>query len=151
MNEARRWVLFGALLVSCAPHRPEPTEPRAIPGPSGAATNVPSSSAAADDFAKSAPTGRGLNPEQIRTVVLAKALDFQGCFEAELARSPELKGEVTVAFTVAPDGSVEEARVISSSLGNAAVESCMLDVFRKLEFPSAELKTGAVFPFAFRR
>jgi TonB family protein len=91
-----------------------------------------------------------LSPEQVRGVVVAKLLDFQGCYAAERARHPDLKGGISIHFTVAADGSVEDAQVISSSLGNAAVESCMLDVFRKLVFPSADLRTRAVFPFVFR-
>ncbi|MEO8178942.1 MAG: AgmX/PglI C-terminal domain-containing protein [Deltaproteobacteria bacterium] len=96
----------------------------------------------------SAP-GQGLNPEQIGRVVRARNGAFRACYESAAARDPKLQGGVTVSFTVSPDGSVA-ARIASSSLDNARVESCMLRTFSRLHFPSADKPTNATFPFIFR-
>jgi hypothetical protein len=99
-------------------------------------------------IAASAP-GQGLNPEQIGRVVRARNGAFRACYESAAARDPKLQGGVTVSFTVSPDGSVT-ARIASSSLDNARVESCMLRTFSRLHFPTADKPTNATFPFIFR-
>jgi TonB family protein len=58
---------------------------------------------------------------------------------------------VTIAFVVGTDGVVDDANVASSSLGKPDVEECMLKTFRGLRFPTAEKRTGASFPFVFRK
>jgi hypothetical protein len=93
--------------------------------------------------------GQGLGSEQIRRVVQARAGAFRACYESAAARDPKLQGGVTVSFTVSPDGSVE-ARVSSSSLDNARVESCVLRIFNRLHFPTADKPTNANYPLVFR-
>lgn len=96
----------------------------------------------------SAP-GQGLTPEQISRVVRARAGAFRACYESAAARDPKLAGGITVSFTVSPSGSVA-ARIASSSLGNARVESCVLRMFNRLHFPSADKPTNANWPLVFR-
>jgi TonB family protein len=61
-----------------------------------------------------------------------------------------LQGGVTIAFSIAPGGSVSGASVASSSLGNARVEGCILRQARRLKFPAADKPTNANYPFVFR-
>jgi outer membrane biosynthesis protein TonB len=91
-----------------------------------------------------------LSPEQIRKVVMANVSAFQGCYEIELVKDPELKGGVAVAFQVGTEGSVVDAHVSSSSIGNPRIEGCMLETFKRLKFPRADVRTSAVFPFVFK-
>ena len=96
----------------------------------------------------SAP-GQGLSPEQISRVVRAREGAFRACYESAAARDPKLQGGVTVNFTVAPSGSVN-ARIASSTLGNPRVESCVLRMFNRLHFPTADKPTSANWPLVFR-
>jgi hypothetical protein len=98
----------------------------------------------------SAPAGQGLSPEQIRRVVMSRHGAFQACFEIAQAHDPNLKGNVGIAFSVAPSGSVSSASITGSSLKNPRVEGCMLRAFQRLKFPAADKATNASFPFAFR-
>jgi hypothetical protein len=98
--------------------------------------------------ATSAP-GQGLSSEQIRRVVTARAGTFRACYETAAARDPKLAGGITVSFTVGPSGDVA-ARIASSSLGNPRVESCVLRMFNRLHFPSADKPTNANWPLVFR-
>jgi hypothetical protein len=98
--------------------------------------------------AASAP-GQGLSPEQISRVVRARAGAFRACYESAAARDPKLQGGITVSFTVSPSGSVT-ARIASSSLANPRVESCVLRMFNRLHFPSADKPTSANWPLVFR-
>ena len=96
----------------------------------------------------SAP-GQGLSPEQISRVVRARSGAFRACYESAASRDPKLAGGITVSFTVSPSGSVT-ARISNSSLGNARVESCVLRMFNRLRFPSADKPTSANWPLVFR-
>jgi hypothetical protein len=98
--------------------------------------------------ATSAP-GQGLTPEQISRVVRARSGAFRACYESAASRDPKLAGGITVSFTVSPSGSVA-ARIASSSLGNPRVESCVLRMFNRLHFPSADKATNANWPLVFR-
>jgi uncharacterized protein YfaS (alpha-2-macroglobulin family) len=73
------------------------------------------------------------------------------CYEVELRRNPSLAGNLVVRFTIAPDGSVSDARIKSSTIGSAPVEACVVERFRKLTF--TEPKGGGVvivsYPFLF--
>jgi TonB family protein len=64
--------------------------------------------------------------EAIHTVLVGHVKAVQYCYERELKRSPSLKGKVTVRITIAPDGSVKNAEIISSTLDNPRVERCIL-------------------------
>jgi hypothetical protein len=99
--------------------------------------------------AASSASGQSLTSEQIRRVVVARSGAFRACYESAAARDPKLAGGITVSFTVSPSGDVA-ARIASSSLANPRVESCVLRMFNRLHFPSAEKPTIANWPLVFR-
>jgi len=75
---------------------------------------------------------------------------FRACYEGAAARDPNLKGTVTVTWSIAPGGSVTAANIAGSSLGTARVDGCVLRQVKRLRFPVADKGTNASFPFAFR-
>ena len=79
----------------------------------------------------------------------ARSGAFRACYETAAARDPKLQGGVTVSFTVSPGGDVT-ARIANSSLANARVESCVLRMFNRLHFPTADKSTSANWPLVFR-
>ena len=97
-----------------------------------------------------APPGQGLSPDQIARVVRSRMGAFQACYEIATAHDPTLKGNVGVAFSISPGGSVSSASITGSSLSNPRVEGCILRAFNRLQFPTADKPTNAGFPFAFR-
>jgi hypothetical protein len=97
-----------------------------------------------------AKAGQGLSPEQIRRVVMSRQGAFQACYEIALSKDPGAKGGVTVGFSISPGGDVASANVSHSSLGNERAEGCMMRVFNRLKFPSADKATNASFPFVFK-
>lgn len=96
-----------------------------------------------------AAPGQGLSPDQISRVVRARQGAFRACYDSAAARDPKLAGGITVSFSVSPAGSVT-ARIASSSLANARVESCVLRTFNRLRFPTADAPTSANWPLVFR-
>ena len=91
----------------------------------------------------------GLNPEQIRRVVVAHRGALQACYEVEAQKDPTLRGGVTVAWTIDPSGAVTSANMSGSTIHNARVEGCVLRQVRSWHFPSSDGVSQALFPFTF--
>jgi len=91
----------------------------------------------------------GLNPEQIRRVVIAHRGALQACYEIEAEKDPTLKGGVTVSWTIDPGGSVTSANLAGTTIHNARVEGCVLRQIRTWHFPSSDGVSQATFPFSF--
>ncbi|HSI03466.1 MAG TPA: AgmX/PglI C-terminal domain-containing protein, partial [Myxococcota bacterium] len=51
---------------------------------------------------------------------------------------PDLAGKVVAAFTIGGRGEVLESRVAESTLGNTAVEQCLMRVVGHMTFPPCE-------------
>ena len=73
------------------------------------------------------------------------------CYQRELAKNPNLGGKIVIKFVIAKDGTVSKADKKTSTMNNAAVESCIETRFRRMEFP--EPKGGGIvivsYPFLF--
>ena len=91
----------------------------------------------------------GLNPEQIRRVVIAHRGALQACYEIEAQKDPTLKGGVTVSWTIDASGGVTSAGLAGSTIHNQRVEGCVLRQVRTWHFPSSDGNSQATFPFSF--
>lgn len=74
-----------------------------------------------------------LDEGNLRDVLRRKRRDVQRCYERALATNPELRGRVTVQFTVGADGSVSDARLPENGL-NDSVGNCILGRVRRWRF-----------------
>ena len=79
-----------------------------------------------------------LSREVIRRVVQRHRNEIRFCYEQQLNARPDLEGRVAVQFIISPSGAVQTAAVASSSLGNSAVEQCIVQKVRTWSFPSPE-------------
>ena len=91
----------------------------------------------------------GLSPDQIGRVVRQNASAIKYCYETQVQRRPNMRGQVAIAFRIDPSGSVSTARVASSSLGDSNVEGCVVRVVRRMRFPQADTPSSVTFPFSF--
>jgi hypothetical protein len=74
----------------------------------------------------------------------------RACYESEAQRNPSLKGGVVLSWQILPDGSVSAPAMVSSTLGNARVEGCLLRQLRGWHFPASESQSIVPsFPFGF--
>jgi hypothetical protein len=81
-------------------------------------------------------TVRGaLDREIIRRVVRMHMNEVRYCYETELARRPGLAGRVAVQFVIGATGEALSSVLQSSTLGNARVENCIVQAFRRWTFP----------------
>jgi hypothetical protein len=95
-------------------------------------------------------SGGGLNPEQVRRVVMAHQGALKACYESEAQRNPNLKGVVTEQWQIVPGGAVTSASVASSTLGNPRVEGCIVRQVKAWHFPAAATPTTVgAYPFRF--
>ena len=92
-----------------------------------------------------------LDRKVIDQVIAADLGAIRACYENELSRNPGLAGTVTVKFVVASTGAVQSALTKTSTLHNAAVESCVNGRISRLTFPGP--KGGGIvivsYPFTF--
>ena len=63
---------------------------------------------------------------EVSAVVYRHSQAIQYCYEREMKRNPDLKGKVVVRFTILPNGTVTNAQIVTSTLGNENVERCIL-------------------------
>jgi TonB family protein len=79
-----------------------------------------------------------LDKEIIRRTVRRHLNEVRYCYDSALAAHPALSGRLVVQFTIAPTGRVLAALLSSSTMGNVAVESCVVAAVRRWEFPEPQ-------------
>ncbi|MCB9674526.1 MAG: energy transducer TonB [Alphaproteobacteria bacterium] len=92
-----------------------------------------------------------LDKGAIRDAVMARMHKFQGCFTRALQKDPELGGgKVVVRFGITPGGRANDVQIVSTSFGRPAVEGCLVDALRDVQFPpSGHGASSVTWPFVF--
>lgn len=80
--------------------------------------------------------GAWLTPQEIDAAVKGHLEDVRDCYRHELALDPVLEGAVAVLFAINPTGRVDSVSIAMSSFRSGSVETCIVDAFTQLEFPS---------------
>jgi hypothetical protein len=91
-----------------------------------------------------------LSREQVLKVVNAHKAGLNYCYEKELQRKTTLAGTISIFWMILPDGSVQKANVQNTTMGDPAVEGCILRQVKQWVFPKAPGQTHVNFPFIFR-
>jgi outer membrane biosynthesis protein TonB len=96
-------------------------------------------------------TDGSLSKEQVYKVVKAHFAGVKYCYEKELQHKQSLSGGVDMFWVIQPDGTVSKANVKKSTMGDAAVEGCILRQVKQWTFPKAPGQTTVnPFPFVFK-
>ena len=96
-------------------------------------------------------TDGSLSKEQIMKVVKAHMAGVKYCYEKELQHKTSLAGGVDIFWVILPDGTVQRASVKGSTMGDAAVEGCILRQVKQWQFPKAPAQTiVGRYPFIFK-
>ncbi len=140
------WVLVAssaALALGCD-KRPAPKAERASPPPVAASTATlpaPSPLATTESLPDGAPMAAAesighLPQDQIQRVVRERFDVFRECYEAGLARNPNLEGRVSIRFVIDREGRVQLAEpTADTNLPAPSVVACVLKGYRSLTFP----------------
>jgi TonB family protein len=93
-----------------------------------------------------------LDLELIRQVIQRNQAQLRFCYESLLPRHPALAGEVTVRFTVLPNGTVAHTTVTRSTVNNPVLEACVTGRVRAWLFPKPEGESPVLvtYPFLFQ-
>ncbi len=80
----------------------------------------------------------GLSKEIINAVVKRHQSEIRACYDSALQRNPGTRGKIVTAFDIQPNGIVSMANVKESSVGDKALENCILSRIRSWRFPTPE-------------
>ena len=87
----------------------------------------------------------------IKAYIATKMGAIKACYQKGLQSNPDLSGKIKVRFLIQPNGAVNPAKVDESTIGNDAVESCVMNNVKAWKFPQAKGGgvTTVVYPFVF--
>jgi len=77
--------------------------------------------------------------DEIARVFDQKKGEIFRLYDRALRKNPTLAGKVVVELTIAPDGSVKKARILSSELGDEALERKLILKFKRFRFSSSNV------------
>jgi TonB family protein len=97
----------------------------------------------------SAEVSEGLDPAIIRRVARAHINEIRYCYNEGLSRNPELEGRAVVRFEIGTSGRVHRAELQTSTLADAAVESCMVEAVERWMFPKPNAGRPVVVSYPF--
>ncbi len=80
----------------------------------------------------------GLPKDVINAVVQRHRSEIRACYDAALQRNPNLRGKVSVAFNISPQGDVITASVRESTIGDSGLDGCIVSRVRTWKFPKPE-------------
>ena len=90
--------------------------------------------------------------QSIMKVVLARQGRITYLYQKYLKRNPNLRGKISIEFTIAPNGFVTSARMIESTVNHPDLERDLLNLVKRLKFdPIPSGNVTAIFPFEFLR
>lgn len=125
-------------------------------GPVGATAKEPSDAVPAvddDRYAVLYPLEQTLTidgplpPEEVKEKVLRKRFELRRCYQEGIDENPQLKGEMSLQFTVAgSNGKVTAAVERDTQFSDAAVRECILKEIRSWQF-SGDKKSMSVIRF----
>ena len=77
----------------------------------------------------------GLTTQEVQNVIRANLNQIRHCYEQLLQRSPRASGKIKMKFVVARNGRVSSASIISSTVRDSRMKSCVTSKVRRWKFP----------------
>jgi hypothetical protein len=95
-----------------------------------------------------------VDPAAIEQAIRRHSNEFRYCYERELnAGNPKLSGKIFTTFVIGPSGLANQTAIKSSTVKNAMVEKCVLQVIRRItEFPkpAGGASVTVTYPFTYQ-
>ncbi len=88
-----------------------------------------------------------MDPAVFTRVMQKRRSSFKVCYRKALADNPQAQGDLTLRFTVSPTGRVAQVERVGLGIEHAAMESCVLRVVRRIQFPPLDGKTRVTFEY----
>ena len=93
------------------------------------------------------PIGGKLTKDDIKRYVEKHGETFGGCYEIGAGKGQQFVATVTLKITIGPSGSVNDVRVVKSTAKNKKVDECVVNGFKKIQFPKPKDGATSVFTF----
>jgi TonB family protein len=74
-------------------------------------------------------------PQEYARAIGSHSGDVRGCYDQALRRTPNLNGQAKLQITIGPKGGVQSAKIVDSTLNDAALEACILGKVRGWTLP----------------
>ncbi|MGM0574833.1 MAG: TonB family protein [Myxococcota bacterium] len=96
-----------------------------------------------------AMTGTGrVDKKAIARVFSRRKRAIQYCYEKALKVNENVKGKVTIKFTIGPAGRITNVSIVTNSTGDASIGQCIMNKVKTWRFPPPEGgSVTATFPF----
>lgn len=97
--------------------------------------------------------GATIDKEGVRRVIKSKHEVIARCYEKELRFKTQLSGKIVLSFVLDDQGRATHVKIKSSDIGDANVETCIVNEFQTWRFPEApkgEL-ANVSYPFVFTK
>lgn len=92
----------------------------------------------------------GLSRRDVANVIGGHIDALAACYDTGLEANPNAAGRIEFAWTVNPDGTVRDVRVVTSALDDATTEKCMTRAIESWRFPEPQGGPAVItFPFKF--
>ena len=94
-----------------------------------------------------------LDKEVIRAVIRAHLAEVRACYDAIAFTQTDAKGTMRVKLGIGPSGAVQTSCLVSSELGAASVDACVLERVLTWRFPAPDGGGWVIvtYPFVFTR
>lgn len=80
----------------------------------------------------------GRETPELLSALRLKGGQARGCYNRALRQNSGIEGKMTVSLRVSPTGAVCSAGIASDTVGDPAVRSCVLEMFRGGKYPSPQ-------------
>jgi hypothetical protein len=92
----------------------------------------------------------GCDKGNIAKNVRRRASALRACYEIQLLSLPNLKGKVTMQWTIKQDGAVANPKVVTNSIKNNKVTDCVMRTIKRIRFKKPEAGICVIqWPFVF--
>ncbi|MFH1530039.1 MAG: AgmX/PglI C-terminal domain-containing protein, partial [Pseudomonadota bacterium] len=72
--------------------------------------------------------------QDVMRTVQRRAAAIRSCYEVALQLQPDLKGKLTVKWTINLDGKVQGVQIVGNTMKNKKVETCVSKVVGRMRF-----------------
>ncbi|MCO4760174.1 MAG: AgmX/PglI C-terminal domain-containing protein [Myxococcales bacterium] len=92
----------------------------------------------------------GCDKGDIAKNVRRRAAALRACYERQLMSKPNLKGKVTVQWTINQEGKVTRPKTVTNTIKNASVTDCVMRTIKRIRFKKPEAGICVIqWPFVF--
>jgi hypothetical protein len=90
-----------------------------------------------------------LRPSEIQAEVRSAYPKLRACYETHVATVPDAEGKIVMGFSIDAEGRTQDVKATEdSSLQDAQLQRCFVEVFGALRFPAAGKNTTVKYPIA---